>query len=238
MDPAIQTNLNGVNTLTKKMKEVKDTLAELQLYVDSITLNETNKELVKVANKVDLNSVRIANIKKQNFDVSIKRIESALNDLFGLVNTVTGQAASNCDKLAAQDKAIHELNTKINGLLPLIETNAVGIDQVDNKTQHNLGAIGAISEDTDKLGVKLDVVKDRLADTDEVVKGCIIGIDKNTSSLTEADVKIANSILIISRNKIKMEENRSKIDTNTENLETNFVQTRTNSKSIQTLSMR
>ncbi len=235
MDKAIQTNLNGITTLTRKMKEVRDELASIHVMVEAINIDETNKDLLSLNKTVKINANRIATLRKNDFDTRIKALDNNLKTLLSTVNAVLRLADSNKSKLEQQDEAIFDINVRLKDIIKLLEENKIKIEQVDSKTQSNLGVIESIATETGQLGVKQDVIKAGLADTDEVIKGCIIGIDKNTSDLATAQGNITELAVLHMDNDSEIKENANKININSEKIALTSSQTRANSKSIETM---
>ena len=238
MDKATQTNLNGITTLTRKMVEVKEELASIHVMVESIAIEDTNKDLDKLSKTVKINANRVATLRKNDFDIRIKALDKNLKGLSSTVNAVLRRVESNQNKLRQQDEAIFDIDEKLKDIIRLLEENKVKTEQVENKTKQNLGAIEAVSSEAGQLGVKQDVIKAGLADTDEVVKGCIIGIDKNTSDVATAQGNITELAVLHTDNDSRIIENNEDININSEKIALNSSQTRANSKSIETISSR
>ena len=238
MDKDVETNLNGINTLTKKMHEVKEELDEIRKDLKAIRIAETNENISRLDKTTKINANRIARLRENGFDARIKGLDKGLQSLLSVIDSVTKLSKRGQDELDQQDKTISEIIDRLKEMTVSLEENKINTEWVDGKTQSNLGVIEAVLEDTGKQGVILDVVKAGLADTDEVIKGCIIGIDRNTTNVETAQDGVTSLAVLVMENDSEIKENTKNININLEKTSLVSSQTRANSKSIETISSR
>jgi len=238
MDPAIQTNLNGINTLGKRLAELRSDFSKLSEDVENLGVDELTEQLEYIDSTVKLNATRIANLRKLDYNERLDGLKSKLDLLATKLSNAESVANKNANGLKDQESSIKELRE-------LIVTNALGISANANDIKINsdknvdtLGSIETVSTLVEELEKSLATTAKGLLDTDKVIEGCIIGIDNNNKQISNVSaVAVENRTFIIDSQKA-INAQKELLAKHTENIDLNAVQTKTNSVNIRTLSQR
>ena len=238
MDPAIQTNTNGINTLTKRVSELKEKLVALVEQVDALTLDEITEDLEANKKATKINAFRIANLRKLNYGEQLDVLKERIDFVTTALSQLTAGVEANSKQLKAQKFEIVELKSIIAENANGISSNANDIRINSERNQDTLGSVEVVSDSVNKLETSLTETITKLGTTDKVVDGCVIGIDNNTTKISNASaVAVENRDYIIANQKALVSDKEA-LKKHTDNIELNAVQTKTNSVNIRTLSQR
>ncbi len=235
MDPAVKTNLNGINTLTRRVNELKDELGLVKDQIDSLEIEPLIEDVKDNSKAIKLNSTRIKTQRDLDFDSKIKKLDSEIKKLDYKISNVLSGIESNSVELRKQFLMIAEIKINIAENANAISTNEIDIKVNSGKNKDTLGSIEVVSSKVTESEDQVKELQESLATNNKVIDGCIIGIDNNTSTLKDIAAVVIENKELISKNKASITKNSDFINKNTRNVELNSVQTKTNSDNVRML---
>ncbi len=238
MDPAIQTNTNGINTLTKRVSELKEKLVALVEQFDALTIDGLAEDLEANSKAIKINATRIANLRKLNYGHQLDVLKERIDFVTTALSQLTAGVEANSKQLNAQKLEIVELKSIIADNANGISANANDIRINSERNQDTLGSVEVVSDSVNKLETSLTETITKLGTTDKVVDGCIIGIDTNTTKISNVSIVAVENRDFIIANQKALVSDKEALKKHTDNIELNAVQTKTNSVNIRTLSQR
>jgi len=205
MEKLIQTNKNGIDTLTLRVSELNAVLSALKVRVDGIDLEPLVENQVETARHARINGQRIATIRKAEYQEQINAISSELKELTlrvsGLETSISllqeTQNAQNTKIKALEDKISENTEVILEQAEEQVATEAV-LDECIVKIDKALGNNSDVS-------INLSLLRNKVDENGKVIDGCIIGIDKNASDnkKIEKNVELTAQATLLNDSNIK-----------------------------------
>ncbi len=235
MDPAVKTNLNGINTLTRRVNELKAELGSVKDQIDSLDIDPI-VENVKVNSKtIKLNATRIKTQKDLDLDSKINKLKIEIKKLDAKISNILSGVESNKNDLKIQLALIAEVKIAITENANAIQTNEIDIKVNAGKNKDTLGSIEVVSTKVIETEEQVSKLQEDLATNNKVTDGCIIGIDTNVSKIKDVSLVVLKNREFIEENIKDIKTNNDSIIKNAKNVELNSVQTKTNSDNVRML---
>ncbi len=232
MDPAIQTNLNGINTLTRRVNELKAELGSVKDQIDSLDIEPLVESIEDNSKATKLNAIRIKTQKNLDFDSKINELKDRIKTLENKINGIISGVESNSKDSILKLGILAELKVSIAENANAIQTNEIDIKVNAGKNKDTIGSIEVVAFKLDETEEQISKLQENLATNNKVTDGCIIGIDNNVRSIKKLAIAIVEDRKIIRENAKEIATNTEHISRNTRNVELNSVQTKTNSDNI------
>lgn len=232
LEKAVNTNLNGVNTLTKKVNELKLQLAALSNQLDSLPVADLDYKLENTAKMANINAKRIETIRSLDFETKLNQVKAEVQSVDYKLNKLLASIETNSKNIANQQEQITKLAEAINVNSRAIITNSQAIITNDAKIKDTLDSVEVVATEQIILGEMIDLVDKQSTDNNGVIDGCIVGVDRNNDNI----VKVADAIKLLSvavaENIDHLSNQQIAIAKNTESVEINSLQTKTNAINI------
>ncbi len=231
----VQTNLNGINTLTRRVNELKEEIKLVKEQADSLEVDKLTESLKDNSKAIRLNAIRIKTQRDLDFDTKIKNLKDKINKLDSKINNILSGVESNTKELEQQLYLISEIKINIAENANAIATNALDIVINSDKNRDTLGSIEVVSTKVSETEEQVKELQEGVATNSKVIDGCIIGIDRNMTTIKDVAVVVVDSKGLIAKNEKSISSNNDSIIKNAKNLELNSVQTKTNSDNVRML---
>lgn len=232
MDPAVKTNLNGVNTLTKRVNELKEEFAALLDKLDSLPISSIQEQAENVAKRANINARRIATIRSLDLETKFNIAKAEIKSIDHKLSRLTASVDDNTSTLATMYQEIVELKVAIAENTAAIATNATDIKVNGFKIKDVLGSVEIIAAAGMEFSEDLKKVNTKLTNTDKVVDGCIIGIDINSSRCLEIAKASSTLAHVVADNVEELGKHSTLITKSVDAIELSAVQIKTNAINI------
>ncbi len=235
MDPAIQTNLNGINTLTRRVNELKAEFGSVKDQIDSLDIEPLVESIEDNSKATKLNAIRIKTQKNLNFDSKINSLKIEIKKFDSKISNILSGVESNTKELEAQFAMLAEIKVSVAENANAISTNVIDIKVNSGKNKDTIGSIEVVSSQVVDTEEQIEKLQKDLFTNNKVTDGCIIGIDKNSGLIRDVSIVVIKNREIMSGNIAGIKTNNDFIIKNAKNVELNSVQTKTNSDNIRML---
>ncbi len=235
MDPEVRTNLNGINTLTLIVNELKEEIVLIKDQIGSLGIDELAEKLENNSEVIKLNSIRIKTQKDLDLDSKINKLRVEVKKLDSKISDILSGVETNRIELKNQFFMIAENRVSILENVNAISTNEIDIKVNAGKNKDTLGSIEVVSTKVIEAEEQVSKLQEDLATNNKVTDGCIVGIDRNTSTIRDVSVVVIKISELIEENIKDIKTNNDSIIKNAKNVELNSVQTKTNSDNVRML---
>ena len=232
MDPAVKTNLNGINTLTRRVNELKEELKDIKDQVSSLKVNELEEILETNSKAIKLNAIRIKTEKEFDFGTKINELKIEIKKFDAKISNILSGIETNKKDSILELEILAEIKINIAENANAISTNAIDIEVNAGKNKDTLGSIEVVSSRVIEIDEQINKLQEKLATNSRLIDGCIIGIDSNANVIRDTTVVVLKNRELISGNIANIKTNNDSIIKNARNVELNSVQTKTNSDNI------
>ncbi len=235
MDPAVKTNLNGINTLTRRVNELKEELSSVKDQIDSLDIEPLVESVEDNSKTIKLNAIRIKTQKDLDLDSKINKLKDRINNLENKINDIISGIETNKKDSILELEILTEIKVSVEKNTNAIETNIIDIKVNAGKNKDTLGSIEVVSTKVIETEEQVSKLQEDLATNNKVTDGCIIGIDRNTTGIKDVSIVVLKNRELIEENTKDIKTNNDSIIKNAKNVELNSVQTKTNSDNVRML---